>query len=339
MDEILNKKLKNVQEELKFSGTVLISDQQGVIVEQKAGFANRSDQIRNEMNTRFGIASGCKIFTAVAICQLVQAGKLSFETNLKDCLDIEVTQFSADITIHQLLTHTSGVPDYFDEEVMDDFEELWEKTPMYLLHRLRDFLPLFQHEEMKFQPGERFHYNNAGYILLGLVIESVSDQEYHAYVEEHIFAKAGMHDSGYFSFDALPGRTALGYIDGPDGSWRTNQYALPVRGGSDGGAFVTAGDMNRFWEALLTNQLLSEPMTEKLLVPYAQDEEGSWYGYGVWMEKRDETILVYHVMGYDPGVNFRSGYYPTFGITAIVCSNGEEGAEELMDALEEYLMS
>lgn len=339
MKQTLNKSLAKVQKELNYSGTVMVSDQQGVLAEQKAGYANRAEQIKNEMNTRFGIASGCKIFTAVAICQLVQAGKLSFETRLKDCLDIEASQFSADITIHQLLTHSSGVPDYFDEEVMDDFEELWEKTPMYLLRRLRDFLPLFQHEEMKFQPGERFHYNNAGYILLGLVIESVSGQEFQAYVEQHIFAEAGMQDSGYFSFDALPGRTALGYIDGSYGLWRTNQYALPVRGGSDGGAFVTAGDMNRFWEALINNQLLSGSMTGKMLNPYAQDEEGSHYGYGVWMKKKDDTILVYHVMGYDPGVNFRSAYYPTFGITMTACSNGEEGTEEIMDVLEAFLMS
>lgn len=178
---------------------------------------------------------------------------LSFETKLEDCLTVNFPNYEKGITIHQLLTHTSGIPDYFDEEVMDHFEELWVKNPMYHMRSIEDFLHLFQNEPIKFKAGERFHYNNAGYILLGLIVEEVSQLEFAEYVEERIFKKANMTSSGYFELDALPERTALGYIDLPNGKWKTNIYSLPVKGGSDGGAFVTVSDMAKLWDSLIHN--------------------------------------------------------------------------------------
>ncbi len=103
------------------------------------GYANQSECINNTIQTRFGIASGCKIFTAIGICQLVEKGFISFHTKLKDCLEIKFSNFDEDITIHQLLTHSAGIPDYFDESIMDNFEDLWKQTPMYLLKSLKDF--------------------------------------------------------------------------------------------------------------------------------------------------------------------------------------------------------
>lgn len=191
------------------------------MAENSYGYANRSELIENKTDTRFGIASGCKLFTSIAICQLVEEGKLSFETKLEDCLNVTFPNFDKDITIHHLLTHTAGIPDYFDEEVMDDFEELWVRNPMYLIRTLKDFLPLFQNQPMKLKVGERFHYNNAGYILLGLIVEQVSKLPFTDYVEKNIYKKAGMVNSGYYEFDSLPQNTALGYIDFPYGTWKT----------------------------------------------------------------------------------------------------------------------
>ncbi|TMY74019.1 class A beta-lactamase-related serine hydrolase, partial [Klebsiella pneumoniae] len=158
----------------------------------------------------------------------------------------KVTVSQEQCTIHHLLTHTAGIPDYFDEEVMHDFEELWRETPMYQIRNLKDFLPLFQHRPMKFDVGARFGYNNAGYILLGLIVEAVTQQGFAEYVQENIFNKVGMSRSGYFEFDALPTNTAQGYVDFSDGTWKTNIYSLPAKGGSDGGAFVTVNDMVKF---------------------------------------------------------------------------------------------
>ncbi|QTD42996.1 serine hydrolase [Sporosarcina sp. Te-1] len=321
-----------------FSGSVLVQNSEGTLAASSYGFANRSDQLKNTTTTRYGIASGCKLFTAIAICQLVEKGKLSFEMKLADCLDVDFPSFDKDITIHHLLTHTSGVPDYFDEDVMDDFEELWIENPMYRIRSVKDFLPLFQDQPMKLKVGERFHYNNAGYILLGLIIEIASQLPFAEYIQEFIFKKAGMADSGYFELDAVPSNTALGYIDYPDGTWKTNIYSLPVKGGPDGGAYVSVGDMAKLWRALLDNRLLSEEYTQLLLSPHVANDGDDYYGYGVWIKKNGSDIFKYHVMGYDPGVSFRSAYYPSTATTVVVCSNRSEGAYEVLQEIEEKIM-
>jgi CubicO group peptidase (beta-lactamase class C family) len=333
----MNDRLENLQSNNQFSGSAFVKNEDQVLVNVSYGYANRSDQIKNQADTRYGIASGCKLFTSIAICQLVEDGEISFDSTLRDCLDVKFPHFNETITIHHLLTHTSGIPDYFDEEVMDDFEELWIKHPMYHIRCLKDFLPLFQNEEMKSSVGERFHYNNAGYILLGLIVEQASGLAFTDYVEKNIFKIAGMKDSGYFAFDSLPERTALGYIDNADGKWKTNIYSLPVKGGSDGGAFVTVTDMVKLWEALMSNQLINEAITNQLLTSHTQVKEDSFYGYGLWIKKNGNLISKYHIMGYDPGVSFHSAYYPDSSFKVIVCSNKSEGAFDIMNAIEEEL--
>ncbi|WP_409271792.1 serine hydrolase domain-containing protein [Neobacillus sp. SCS-31] len=335
----MNTKILNsiayIQNQNKFSGSILVKEDKEVLTEVSYGYANRSEQIENSSFTRYGIASGCKLFTSIAICQLVEGGKITFETKLEDCLNFSFPKFDKDITIHHLLTHTAGIPDYFDEEVMDEFEELWVKNPMYHIRSLENFLPLFQNQPMKSKVDERFHYNNAGYILLGLIVEKASKRQFTDYIEENIFKKAGMTNSGYFEFDSLPKNTALGYIDLPNGTWKTNIYSLPVKGGSDGGAYVTVNDMANFWDSLINNQLLSEEYTNMLLTPHVPtNEENHFYGYGVWIEKNDDEINKYHIMGYDPGVSFHSGYYPKTSIKTVICSNKSKGAYAIMKGIE-----
>lgn len=335
MREMDKKLIEVAQKESQFSGSILVKNKDSLLVESSFGYANRSEQLLNTIDTRFGIASGCKIFTAVAISQLVEEGKLAYDQKLKESLPYSFPKFDESITIHHLLTHTSGIPDYFDEDVMDDFEELWIETPMYHMRKLEDFLPIFQEGKMKFKTGEQFHYNNAGYILLGLIVEEATGLSFQKYIEKNIFEKAGMNDSGYFAMDALPHNTALGYIDYEDGTWKTNIYSLPVIGGADGGAFTTVKDMLHFWDALLDNQLLEEQTTATLLQPYVQEQDDDYYGYGVWIKKDGNNISKYHVMGYDPGVSFHSAYYPAQQITLAICSNKSKGAFAMLKAMEQ----
>ncbi|MUK86883.1 serine hydrolase [Ornithinibacillus sp. L9] len=336
--KLLNR-INRIYKEIQLSGTTLIQKSGEVLADTSTGYANKADQLKITNHTRFGIASGCKIFTAVAICQLVEEAKLSFDTKLTDCLDISFPNFDKGITIHQLLTHTSGIPDYFDEKVMDDFEELWIQKPMYQIRRLHDFLPFFKNEKMKYKPGEHFHYNNAGYILLGLIVEQVSGTPFADYMEKYIFSKARMLDSGYFALDQLPKDTAIGYIKNPDGTFRTNMYSIPVQGGSDGGAFVTTKDMLQFWDALANYRLINKDLTTQLLTPHVQEDDNEYYGYGVWITKKEEALFKYHVMGYDPGVSFHSAYYPNQNITLAVCANISNGAFDVMDGSEEELLT
>lgn len=329
--------LNKLIEETQFSGAISIKKDHTVIMEAAAGYSNRSDKLLNRIDTRFGIASGCKLFTAVAIAQLVERGLLSFDTKIKDCLQVEFPHFDENVTIHHLLTHSSGIPDYFDEDVMDDFEELWKLTPMYLLKSLKDFLPLFQNEKVKFKPGEKFHYNNAGFIVLGLIVEQQTGLPFTDYIEKNIFQRCGMKDSGYFSLDQLPKNTALGYIDHEDGTWKVNTYSIPIKGGSDGGAYVTAPDMIEFWEALMNYQLLSEEFTNILLSPHIGVKQDVEYGYGIWINKRNNRIFKYRVMGYDPGVCFHSAVYPELGLKVAITCNQSSGAYPVMKVIEEEI--
>jgi CubicO group peptidase (beta-lactamase class C family) len=307
-----------------FSGVVHLARGDEVLFAQGYGFAIRAESIPNRVNTRFQTASGCKIFTAVAVCKLVDQGELEFDAPLSDCVDAEFPNYDPGITVRHLLTHSSGITSYFEEDVNPDYEALWQDLPMYRVETPWDFLPLFQHKEMKFPPGERFEYNDGGFILLGLVIESVAGMSFSQFIQEHVFDPAGMADSGYFRTDQLPGRTAYAYVRNPDGTWRTNFFAIPIVGAPDGGAYVTAPDMVRFWKALVENRLLSGEMTASLLSPQiATRGESSYthYGYGVWVERAEEAVRKFGVEGFDPGVALKSAVYPGANVALTMMGN------------------
>ena len=335
---------KNITELIKkhhepepFSGIVSLTQGDEVVYQQGFGYAIRSEKIPNQVNTRFQTASGCKIFTGVAICQLIERGKLALDTRLTDCVDIEFPNFSPAITIRHLLTHSSGITSYFEEDLNPDYESLWRDLPQYRVRNPKDFLPLFQHKAMKFQPGARFEYNDGGFILLGLVIEDVSGRKFADYIQEEIFAPAGMHDSGYFAADQLPARTAYAYIKNEDGSWRTNFFAVPIVGGPDGGAYVTAPDMVRFWKTLKQNKFLSVQMAETLLSPHMTTSEETphiAYGYGVWLERQKRKTKKYFVEGYDPGVALRSAVYPETKMSLTMIGNTSDSLWALFNQLE-----
>ncbi|MGC5773139.1 serine hydrolase [Paenibacillus pabuli] len=334
----LTRKIEEVMEKVDFSGAVLIKQNGHTLFSTARGYANRSDERLNQPDTRFGIASGCKIFTAVSIGQLIEQGKLSYDSRLADVLSIKFPLWDQEVTIHQLLTHTSGIPDYFDEEVMKDFAELWKERPVYSMRQLNDFLPMFQHQPMKSAPGERFHYNNAAFIVLGLIVEEHTGRLFTDYVEEFIFKRCGMSNSGYFLTDRLPRNTAIGYIDYEDGSWTSNIFSIPVKGGADGGAYTTAPDMIRFWDALLSNELLSEETTGRLITSYVQADDETYYGQGIWIDRRGEDVFKLHVMGFDPGVSFMSSVYPNHNVQVVVLCNKESGPYPITLAVEEALV-
>lgn len=219
---------------------------------------------------------------------------------------------------------------------MNDYEELWKALPMYSVQSPKDFLPMFQNGQMKFSPGERFSYNNAGYILLGLVVESVTGLDFTAYVEKSIFNNCGMLDSGYFRMDQLPERTAIGYT-GNEQFLRSNIYSIPIKGGPDGGAFTTVLDLAKFWDALFNNQLLSNEYTNLLLTPHTQEDEHIHYGYGIWILMFDNTIFKYYVMGSDPGVIMQSSVYAKSKIHAHIIGNIDQGAGMIASEIDELV--
>ncbi|WP_255574058.1 serine hydrolase [Halobacillus sp. Nhm2S1] len=332
----MDAKIQEIVKKEGFSGSVIVTQGEDLVYSKGFGYRNLAESLPNQMDTRFGIASGSKLFTAVAIAQLVEQNLFDYDTPVHQLLYQSLACIDERVTIHHLLTHTSGIPDYFDESVMDDFSELWEEKPMYKMEKLEDFVPMFKDKEKVFEPGEKFHYNNAGFIVLGLVVEAVSNTTFTDYVAENIFKPAGMYNSGYDRLDQLPGNTALGYVE-KAGALTTNMYAVPVIGGADGGAFVTGPDMNGFWDVFLGGKLVGESHVERLITKHIKVKEGISYGYGIWLDDVNEEI-VYHAMGYDPGVSFHSCVYPKGHWKVTVLSNHGSGAFPIVKAVEELFM-
>jgi len=193
---------------------------------------------------------------------------------------------------------------------------------------------------MKFPPGERFEYCNAGYLLLGLVIEIAAGVDFYEWMSQEIFAPAGMRDTGFFELDRLPPRTALGYlpIEGSE-AWRTNIYSIPVRGAPDGGLFTTAGDVLRFHTALESSRLLSPDLTRTFLSPQllVPNEVDTWYGFGLWHGKTKQGVRKIQMSGMDPGTLFYFIHYPEADAQIGLFSNTEGGYRGLREAFEEQL--
>jgi len=322
----LTKTLNTSIEEHVFSGVISIRRQDTVLYERAAGYADRSNKIENTLATRFGIASGTKFFTALAIGKLIEAQKLSFSTKLKDCIALNFPRYSPEITIRHLLTHTSGIPDYYDEEKITDFDTFTLSTPWYALKGPRDYLAAFPDEAMKFAPGERFSYSNGGYILLGVVIEELTGLKYQDFVEQAIFKAIGMNQSGYFALNKLPEKTALGYVEEAE-DWRTNIFNLPIVGASDGGAFTTVQDIATLWKAFWGYELLPKALVEIYAQPYVKAEtEGEHTGHGLWICEDEGRNREEYITGCDAGVSFKSSVNRVKELQVTVISNTTHGA-------------
>lgn len=307
-----------------FSGVIHIAHNDKPLFSHAYGLANRSDGLPNRLNTRFGIASGGKIFTATAILKLVGEGLLDLKQPLGNIIPELPPNLDKLITIEHLLTHTSGIPDYFDEEIESDYELCWKEKPVYQMRSAVDFLDFIKDKPMKFTPGERFAYSNMGFVLLGWVVENISGMRFQTYIEEKIFGPAWMRSSGYFSNDQLPEHCATGYLLDGD-NWRANIFSIPVVGHGDGGVYTTAADIGRFWKALLSKTYFSEELFTQMTTPQVRiaPESSHYYGYGVWIEeKTGEKCL--SIVGEDPGVEFSSEYYPSskLQITLLANMNG-----------------
>ena len=178
------------------------------------GYAVRSERIPNRLDTRFQTASGSKIFTAVAICQLIESGRLALDTHIQDCLPVAFPLFDPGITVRHLLTHNSGITSYFEEDIDPDYEALWQQVPVYRMRTPSDFLPLLENRPMKFRPGERFEYNDGGFVLLGAIVEQVSGMPFREYIQEQTFRKAHMVEFGLFHGRLLTAAHSLGLYPG-----------------------------------------------------------------------------------------------------------------------------
>ena len=237
------------------------------VFERAYGMADREAGVRNALDTRFNLGSINKAFTAVAIRQLAGAGKLALtDTLIRHLPDYPNRDVAGSVTIAQLLEHTSGIGgNSFAAPLRGSRGDL---------RTTADFLALFAHEPLQFEPGSRRQYSNAGYVVLGAVIERLSRMSYYDYVRTHIYEPAGMSRTAHFAVDSLPDNTAIGYTSGERtggvtnggarsggerAALRRNSDLLPGRGSSAGGGYSTAPDLLRLLNALRDGKIFGGP--------------------------------------------------------------------------------
>jgi CubicO group peptidase (beta-lactamase class C family) len=310
----------------KFSGVLMVSKNGRPVYQKAAGYAHRGLQVPNNMDTKFNLASTGKTFTAVAIAQLVQAGKLSFEDIVGKIDPAFPNQDVREkVKVSHLLTHTSGVPDIFTEEFFN--------APRDRFRDLKDYLPLFQSKPLLFEAGTKNQYSNGGFCLLGHLVEKASGMPYWDYVRKHIFEPAGMKDSGPFEMDLDTPNLAYGYTgmdtNGkpfPDGKLRNNLFVHSIKGTPAGGSFSTAGDLTRFAEALKAGRILSKPAFENLIEPKATSDRVGGYGYGWGIRMIGDEKIVGHNGGF-LGIGSIFSMYLKSGYTVVIFSNYDEGVD------------
>lgn len=290
----------------KFAGTVELVRANRVLFTNAVGEANRDTHANIRQDTKFRIGSMNKMFTAVAALQLIEQGKLSLDKTIRDYWpDYPNKEVAAKVTIRHLLTHTGGTGDIFSAEYNDHRLEI---------RSLSDYVGLYGNRALEFEPGSQFRYSNYGYLLLGLLIEKVSGQSYYDYVQEHIYAPAGMTGTGSLpEIDVVPGRAA-GYMPGKKG-WEPNTDTLPWRGTSAGGGYSTTGDLVRFSQALIRGKLINAYW---LAEATKEQTPGSGYGYGFQTEDG-----YFGHSGAAPGINGELRIYPKTGHIIAALSNLE----------------
>ena len=328
--QILIDQIEQVACETDFSGVVSIHQADSPLYAQAFGYRDGPNQLPNSPETRFGIASGTKFFTALGIGRLIDQGLLTLETQVGE-LSHEYTGFiDPHATIQHLLTHTSGMYDYFDEEIEQDFDNFFVAIPWYRLENPSDYWPLFAGQAAKFQPGARFSYSNGGYVFLGMLIEKITGQRFRDFMQEQVFQAAHMPHTGFYAMNNLPTNVALGYLKDRQ---TTNIYNLPVRGGGDGGLFTTAADLRSFWHSLFAHRILSPELTTVFLQTHARFNEKTGYGCGLY-KRLDDSMFA--IVGGDAGVGFDSRYLVEQKIIASILSNTTNGEEDLREVVIDF---
>lgn len=283
----LNLYMEKVVAADKFAGVVLVAKNGRTIFRKAYGMSDKSKGTPNRIETKFNLASMNKMFTSLAIAQLAEQGKLSYRDPVRKFLPDFPNQSAAEkITIHHLLTHTSGLADYFDKKEYQDAK----KAAGGKLNSYKDVLPFFASDPLLFEPGEKWDYSNAGFNVLGVIIEKASGQSYYDYVKDHILRPSGM------------------------------KSTIPEEGSPAGGALSTAEDLLKFERAFRKNKLLSKRYTEIILTPWVDTAWGTKYGYGFGIAKVNGKRIVGHG-GDTVGISTELDIYLDHGYTVIVLSN------------------
>lgn len=319
----LAERVERVVRETGFSGVVRVDVGDDTVLERADGFADRAHGIPMTVDTRIGVASGAKGYTALAVMALVERGELALDTTARTVLGDDLPLIDDRVTVEHLLAHRSGIGDYLDEGEHGDITGYPMTLPVHQLATTASYLPMLDGRPQVSAPGERFTYNNGGFVVLALLAERASGRPFHDLVDELVIAPAGLARTAYLRSDELPGDAAIGYLH-TDGL-RSNLLHLPVRGSGDGGISTTVADVRRLWIARDEGRIV-RPETVALMSRVHSDDthtsSGMRYGLGCWLPSAGGVELE----GYDAGASFRSTHHPDTNTTLTVLSNTSEGA-------------
>jgi CubicO group peptidase (beta-lactamase class C family) len=312
-----------------FSGVVRVDRAGHIELEQAYGFADRRYGLPNTVTTQFATASATKGLTALAVVSLIEGGSLQLTTTARSVLGADLPLIGDEVTVEHLLAHRSGIGDHYDEEAHEVTDYVMP-VPVQELAQTEQFLAVLDGHETVFAPGDRFAYNNGGYVVLALIAERVSGVGFHDLVGQRVCQPAGMRDTAFLRSDELPEGAALGYL-AKDGL-RSNVFHLPVRGNGDGGIYSTAADVSALWTAFLASRIVSGDWVAEMLRPRSEvPSESRRYGLGFWLHESNDIVML---VGHDAGVSFWSMHEPASSATRTVIANWTDGAWPIADLLE-----
>lgn len=311
----------------RFSGAVLVARGEAIIHAQAIGQADRRTGRALTLDTPINLGSINKMFTAIAIAQLQAAGRLDWQDTVgKHLPDFPNPVIRDQVTVHQLLTHTSGVGSYWNAAYQANKQRIGSQA---------QFLQTFVDEPLLFKPGQGMAYSNGGPVILGLLVEALSGRSYEDYMRQHLYQPAGMKHSGHFRRDDRQAGFALGYLPTDDGRWQDNQQDLGLQGSAAGGGYASARDLHRFARALAQQRLLSRSQLEVLWQPRAQFGP---VGYGYLFSTGDTAGRRW--VGHDggaPGISAEFLFHPDDGLVIIVLANQDNAAMPMREWLHALL--
>ncbi|HMQ47662.1 MAG TPA: serine hydrolase domain-containing protein [Saprospiraceae bacterium] len=310
--------IQKLELENDLSGSILIAKGDQVLFEKYWGFADIENTQKINAESLFGLASGSKMFTAVAIVQLMEQGKLKLTDKLTDYFpDFPNHAWADRVTLKHLLSHTSGIAEYWTSE---------NQPAMLRFEHWHEYLPLIYKEGFQFEPGTESGYSNSNFMLLGFIVERASGQDYFQYIEDNILKKAGMVRSGYFDHNDKNLPLVVPYARQEGGGWVNNRSKQFRKGSPAGGCYSNATDMLLFCKALKNNQLVSSESLMLMTTDWTVGtKDAQPYGLGLILEQYAMEPTYGHG-GTAGGVNFEFRYFPRMDIALLVFNNQNNGA-------------
>jgi CubicO group peptidase (beta-lactamase class C family) len=314
-----------------FSGNVLFAKNGEILFAQAYGLADRERGIENTLDTPVNLGSMNKMFTGLAVTQLVATGKLAYNDKVgKYMPDYPDKQVRDEVTLHQLLTHTSGMGSYWTDAYTQRKNNL---------RTVSDFAALCAKEPLEFAPGSSYGYSNCGPVVLGLIIEAVTGQDYYDYIRAHVYAPAGMQHSDHFNKVETESGKAIGYFV-PQETGTTELISnfddLGYIGSPAGGGYASVNDLLAFATALYDGSLIDSDHREEMTSYKVQEGADDGYAY-LYSDNRINGQRYIGHNGGAPGINAEFSVFPDSGYTVVVLSNTDFNASPVADQIRQWV--